>query len=93
MGIGDVSSKTFKTTIVREGSMSFIPLTFDPKRVFGKIRALKAAPQAWERWRDPSYSHQREYVETIEEAKKPDTRTRRIDGAVRLIRVRPKRKR
>src|SRR5213593_30972 len=34
-----MSSKTFKTTIVREGSMCFIPLTFDPKSVFGKIRA------------------------------------------------------
>jgi Bacteriocin-protection, YdeI or OmpD-Associated/Domain of unknown function (DUF1905) len=34
-----MSSKTFKTTIVRDGSMCFIPLTFDPKAVFGKIRA------------------------------------------------------
>src|SRR5262245_30144932 len=32
-------SKTFKTTIVRDGSMCFIPLTFDPKSVFGKVRA------------------------------------------------------
>ena len=28
----------FKTTIVRDGSMCFIPLTFDPKAVFGKVR-------------------------------------------------------
>jgi hypothetical protein len=33
-----MASKTFKTTIVREGSMCFIPLTFDPQSVFGKIR-------------------------------------------------------
>ena len=32
-------SKSFKTKIVREGSMCFIPLTFDPKAVFGKVRA------------------------------------------------------
>ena len=32
-------SKTFRTTIVREGSMCIIPLTFDPKAVFGKVRA------------------------------------------------------
>ena len=32
-------SKTFKAKIVREGSMSYIPLTFDPKEVFGKVRA------------------------------------------------------
>jgi hypothetical protein len=33
------TSKTFETRIVREGSMCFIPLTFDPKAVFGKVRA------------------------------------------------------
>ena len=32
-------SKTFRATIVRDGSMCFIPLTFDPKDVFGKVRA------------------------------------------------------
>jgi len=32
-------TKTFKTTIVRDGSMCFVPLTFDPKSVFGKLRA------------------------------------------------------
>src|SRR6478672_8434225 len=31
--------KAFKTTIVRDGSMCFIPVTFDPAPVFGKIRA------------------------------------------------------
>ena len=31
--------KTFKTTVVRDGSMCFIPLTFDPTKVFGKVRA------------------------------------------------------
>src|SRR5262249_3748482 len=34
-----MTAKTFKTTIFRDGSMCFIPLTFDPKPVFGKIRA------------------------------------------------------
>ena len=33
------AAKTFKTTIYRDGSMCFIPLTFDPKDVFGKVRA------------------------------------------------------
>lgn len=144
-----MSSKTFTTTIVRDGSMCFIPLTFDPKSVFGKIRApvkvtlngysyrstiasmggppciplrrsnreaagleggetievrldldtekreikppadfvsaLKAAPPAWERWRALSYSHQREHVEAIEEARKPETRARRIQTATGII--------
>src|ERR1041384_1561013 len=34
-----MTSKTFRAKIVREGSMCFIPLTFDPKQVFGKVRA------------------------------------------------------
>ena len=135
--------KTFKTTVVRDGSMCFIPLTFDPKKVFGKVRApvkvtlngytyrstiaamggppciplrrshreaagleggetltvrleldtdervvkapadlvraLKAAPPAWARWQTQSYSHQREHVDYVEQAKKPETRLRRID--------------
>src|SRR5712671_2284862 len=140
-------SKTFKARIVREGSTCFIPLTFDPKAVFGKVRApvrvtlngytyrstiaamggppciplrrsnreaagldggetlqvrleldtetrevkppadlasaLKAAPPAWQRWRELSYSHKREYADAIEGAKKAETRTRRIEAAVR----------
>jgi bacteriocin resistance YdeI/OmpD-like protein/uncharacterized protein DUF1905 len=150
------ASKTFTTTIVREGSMCLIPLTFDPREVFGKVRApvkvtlngytyrstiaamggppciplrksnreaagleggetldvrldldtetravtvpadlaraLKAAPPAWARWQDLSYSHQREYVEALEEARKPDTRVRRLAAAVREIKARPERK-
>jgi Bacteriocin-protection, YdeI or OmpD-Associated/Domain of unknown function (DUF1905) len=34
-----MTSRTFKTTIVRNGSVCYIPLTFDPKDVFGKTRA------------------------------------------------------
>jgi bacteriocin resistance YdeI/OmpD-like protein/uncharacterized protein DUF1905 len=152
-----MSSKTFRTKIVREGSMCFVPLTFDPKAVFGKVRApvkvtlncytyrstiaamggppfvplrksnreaagleggetievrldldtdervitppadfvkaLKAMPPAWERWKDLNYSHQREHVEAIEGAKASETRARRIDRAIQAIRVMPKRKR
>ena len=32
-------TKTFRTTVVRNGSVCFIPVTFDPKVVFGKVRA------------------------------------------------------
>jgi hypothetical protein len=151
------ASKTFKTTILLDGSMCVIPLTFDPKSVFGKVRApvkvtvngytyrstvasmggppfiplrrshreaarlegnetlsvrldldtdtrevkpptdlvkaLKAAPPAWDRWRELSYTHQREYAEAVQDAKKPDTRERRIRGAVDAIRARPARAR
>jgi hypothetical protein len=152
-----MASKRFTTTIVRDGAMCAIPLTFDPKAVFGKVRApvkvtlngytyrstiaamggpafiplrrsnreaagleggetievhleldtdprvvappadlvkaLKASPPAWERWRELSYSHQREYAEAVEGAKKPETRVRRIDSAVRAVRGLPPRKR
>ena len=144
-----MSAKTFKTTILRDGSMYAIPLTFDPKTVFGKVRApvrvtlngytfrstiaamggpcfipfrkshreaagleggetlavtleldtekrevkpppdlvkaLKTSPGALERWRALSYTHQREHVEAIEDAKKPETRVRRIAAAVSMV--------
>jgi len=151
-----VSAKTYKTTIVREGSMCYIPVTFDPAPVFGKIRApvkvtlngytyrstiasmggtvciplrksnreaagleggetlnvtleldrdertvdvpddfahaLRATPHAWERWEELSFSHQREHVEAIEQAKKAETRERRIATAVSMIVARPAKK-
>src|SRR5688572_4003124 len=142
-------SKTFKARIVRDGSTCFIPLTFDPKVVFGKVRApvkvtlngytyrstiaamggppciplrksnreaagldggetidvrleldtdprvmetpadlaraLKAVPGALERWQALSFTHRREHVEAIEEARKTETRVRRIQKAVQLV--------
>ncbi len=146
--------RTFTTTIVRDGSACFIPLTFDPREAFGKVRApvivtlngytyrstiaamggpaciplrrshreaagleggetlevrleldtepreitppadlvsaLKAQPAAWDRWRASSYTHQREHVEAIEDAKTPATRLRRIARAVNAVgRARP----
>jgi hypothetical protein len=144
-----VASKTFMATIVRDGSTCVIPLTFDPKPVFGKVRApvkvtvngytyrstiaamggplfiplrkshreaagleggetidvrldldvdkreitppadlvraLKAVPGAAARWRALSYTHQREHVEAIEDAKKPETRARRVAAAVEMV--------
>jgi Bacteriocin-protection, YdeI or OmpD-Associated/Domain of unknown function (DUF1905) len=136
-------------TLVRNGAICFIPLPFDPRAVFGKLRApvkvtlngfayrstiaamggppciplrksnreaaglegnetievrleldtdarevtppkdlvaaLKATASAWTHWGELSYSHQREHVEAIESAKKPETRERRIDAAVRAL--------
>ena len=149
-------SKTFKTTIFRERSLCFIPVPFDPRPLFGKVRApvkvtlngytyrstiasmgggfciplrrsnreaagleggetldvkldldtekreikppadlmkaLKATPPAWERWRELSYSHQLEVAASIEEAKRPETRARRVARAVRTIAERPPRR-
>ncbi|MEZ5992146.1 MAG: YdeI/OmpD-associated family protein [Planctomycetota bacterium] len=44
--------------------------------------ALKAEGDAWKRWRELSYTHQREHVEAILDAKKPETRARRIAKSV-----------
>jgi hypothetical protein len=138
-------TKTFRTTLWREGNLCAIRLPFDPREVFGKsrvpvkvtlnghtyrstiaamgghhliplrksnrdaaglegtetlqvrleldtekrevrppadfVKALKAAPGGWDNWRALSFSHQREHVEAIEEAKKPETRARRIERA------------
>lgn len=56
-------------------------------------RALRAAAPAWQRWRELPPSHQREYLEAILEAKQPETRARRIAGAVAMIAARPARRR
>ena len=58
------------------------------------VKALKAAPPAWERWTTLSYTHQREWVEAVRDAKKPETRVRRIASAVEKVRaMAPKKKR
>jgi len=51
------------------------------------VKALKAAPPAWDRWRELSFTHQREHAEAVEGAKKPETRARRIANAVAMVRA------
>jgi hypothetical protein len=146
-----MKKRTFETTIFRDGSTCFIPIPFDPRPVFGKLRApvkvrlngytyrstiasmgegpclplrrshreaagldggetlevtleldpdarvveppadlvaaLKASRGAWERWCALSFSHQREHVEAIEQAKKPATRTRRIETVLEMLKA------
>lgn len=148
--------KTFQTTIFRDGSTCFIPVTFDPRPVLGKlrapvkvtlngytfrstiasmgdgpciplrrshreaagleggetldvtleldaeersvepppdlVRALQASPPAWDRFQEMSYTHRREHVEAIFDAKKPETRARRIDAAVKMLLDKPARR-
>jgi hypothetical protein len=149
-------AKTYKTTIVRDGSMCYIPVPFDPKPLFGKVRApitvtlngftyrstisamggplciplrksnreaaglvggetievrvaldtekrevdppadlVKAlkASKAWLPWQELSFSHQREHVEYIAQAKKPETRSRRLERIVAMVLDTPKRPR
>jgi hypothetical protein len=45
-------------------------------------RALEANPAAQAAWDKLSYTHQKEHARAVEEAKRPDTRARRIEKAV-----------
>src|SRR5436190_21411321 len=151
--IGLMASKTYKTKIHRDESMCYIPVPFDPKPVFGQVRApvkvtvngytyrstiaamggtvciplrksnreaaglegnetvkvrldldtdkrevkppadlakaLKSSPALWKHWQELSYSHQREHVDFVEQAKKLETRIRRIERVIEMISARP----
>jgi CelD/BcsL family acetyltransferase involved in cellulose biosynthesis len=54
--------------------------------------ALRADDAAWQAFQKLSFSHRREYVEWVEEAKRPETRARRIAATVeRAAEGRPQR--
>jgi hypothetical protein len=53
-----------------------------PADLIAALQANEAARSVWEKL---SYSHQREYVAAIEEAKKPETRSRRIDKTIAAL--------
>jgi hypothetical protein len=48
-------------------------------------RALKANQEARAAWDKLSYTHRREHVEHIEDAKRPETRQRRIEKSTALL--------
>jgi uncharacterized protein YdeI (YjbR/CyaY-like superfamily) len=48
-------------------------------------RALRMNPIAKTKWNKLSYTHRKEYVNAIEEAKKPETRARRIQKAIEQL--------
>lgn len=49
------------------------------------LQALSIHPVAQTRWTKLSYSHQKEYVQAIEDAKRPETRTRRIEKTIEAL--------
>ena len=48
-------------------------------------RALRSNKDALAAWGKLSYTHQREYAEHVEDAKRPETRQRRIEKSVALL--------
>jgi hypothetical protein len=56
-----------------------------PRDLLTAIRKDAAALATWKRW---SFSHQRETVDWITSAKKPETRARRVEKAVSMLKAR-----
>jgi uncharacterized protein YdeI (YjbR/CyaY-like superfamily) len=52
-------------------------------------KALEANGVAKAAWEKLPPSHRREHVDAIEEAKKPETRARRIAGAIAMLTSKP----
>jgi len=52
--------------------------------------ALEAIPQGRETWDKASFTHRREYVEALLDAKKPETRARRLEKALEFVKSRIK---
>ena len=48
-------------------------------------RALKSNRAAQAAWDKLSYTHRKEYAKSIDEAKKPETRARRIEKAIAML--------
>jgi TfoX/Sxy family transcriptional regulator of competence genes len=150
-------ARTITVQLRDAGEMSSIPVPFDPKAVFGKVRApvtvtlngytyrstifsmhgrvfiplrashreaaglqgteklkvriarddaartvkapadllaaLKKRSGLPDRWKQLSYTHQREHVEAIEAARKPETRQRRIAAALAMLAAKPAKRR
>jgi Bacteriocin-protection, YdeI or OmpD-Associated/Domain of unknown function (DUF1905) len=59
------------------------PRAVEPPADF--LRALKADKAARATWERLSYTHRKEHVRAIEEAKRPETRARRIEKSISLL--------
>lgn len=105
-----VNGYTFRSTIARMGGQTFILLRRSNREAAGveggdrvKVRiaadsdarvvdvptdlakALKAKAVLWKRWSELSDTDQREYTESVRDAKKPETRERRIAKVVSQV--------
>ena len=76
---GVKGGETVPVTMERDDA----PRTVTPPPDFA--RALKANEEARAAWDRLSFTHQREHVEHVEGAKKPETRQRRIENSIQLL--------
>ena len=58
------------------------PRTVDPP---ADLRSSLEAAGAWAAWEKLSFTHQREHVEAVKGAKRPETRARRIEKCVAMV--------
>jgi hypothetical protein len=75
-GAQAVGGETISVVMERDDE----PRTITPPADF--VKALKSNKEAHAMWDKLSYSHRKEHVKAIEEAKRPETRARRIEKAV-----------
>ena len=74
-----------------QGAASYGPRPIMPAKMPANIaKAIKAVPSAWDYFNTLAPSHQRHYVGWISMAKRPETRQRRLDEAIRLLSKRQK---
>lgn len=59
------------------------PRTVEPPADF--LRALRADRAARETWERLSYTHRKEHVRAVEDAKRPETRARRIEKSISML--------
>ncbi|HEX8116974.1 MAG TPA: YdeI/OmpD-associated family protein, partial [Pyrinomonadaceae bacterium] len=76
---GVKGGETVPVTMERDDA----PRRIEPPADFA--RALKGNKDAQATWGKLSYTHQREHVQSIEEAKRPETRQRRIEKSIQTL--------
>ncbi|MDQ3994644.1 MAG: YdeI/OmpD-associated family protein [Actinomycetota bacterium] len=77
---GIAAGETIRVELERDDE----PRSLDPPDDLRE--ALARDPEAWRFFDGLSYTHRKEYVEWIDEAKRDETRRRRIDQAVAMLR-------
>lgn len=78
-GAGVKSGDTVSIVIERDEEPRIITPPADLARA---LKSNRAAQSAWEKL---SYSHQKEHARAIEEARRPETRARRIERAIEQL--------
>lgn len=78
-GAGAKGGETISVVMERDDE----PRTVEPPADF--LRALRSDKAARETWERLSYTHRKEHVRAVEEAKRPETRARRIEKSISML--------